>query len=82
LIVELRACKVLVDEHVAQLLGYLRASRVEHGLFDQLWRAEASGQEIHTQPRDLTRSFSARCVFFFCAFCAFLWLKFLWISLN
>ena len=32
LIVELKACKVLVDEHVAQLLGYLRASRVEHGL--------------------------------------------------
>jgi len=22
----------LVDEHVAQLLGYLRASRIEHGL--------------------------------------------------
>jgi GxxExxY protein len=32
LIVELKACKVLVDEHVAQLLGYLRASRIEHGL--------------------------------------------------
>jgi GxxExxY protein len=32
LIVELKACKVLIDEHVAQLLGYLRASRIEHGL--------------------------------------------------
>ena len=32
LIVELKACRVLVDEHVAQLLGYLRASRIEHGL--------------------------------------------------
>jgi GxxExxY protein len=32
LIVELKACRSLVDEHVAQLLGYLRASRVEHGL--------------------------------------------------
>jgi GxxExxY protein len=32
LIVELKACKTLVDEHVAQLLGYLRASRKEHGL--------------------------------------------------
>jgi GxxExxY protein len=32
LIVELKACKSLADEHVAQLLGYLRACRVEHGL--------------------------------------------------
>ena len=32
LVVELKACKALVDEHVAQLLGYLRASHVEHGL--------------------------------------------------
>jgi GxxExxY protein len=32
LIAELKAAKALADEHVAQLLGYLRASRVEHGL--------------------------------------------------
>jgi GxxExxY protein len=32
LVVEVKACRVLVDEHVAQLLGYLRASRIEHGL--------------------------------------------------
>ena len=32
LIIELKACKSLTDEHVAQLLGYLRACRVEHGL--------------------------------------------------
>jgi GxxExxY protein len=32
LIVELKACRSLVDEHVAQLLGYLRAARIEHGL--------------------------------------------------
>ena len=32
LIIELKAAKALADEHVAQLLGYLRASRVEHGL--------------------------------------------------
>jgi hypothetical protein len=30
--VELRAAKALADEHVAQILGYLRASRIEHGL--------------------------------------------------
>jgi GxxExxY protein len=32
LIVELKAVKALADEHVAQILGYLRASRMEHGL--------------------------------------------------
>lgn len=32
LIIELKACRSLVDEHVAQLLGYLRSSRREHGL--------------------------------------------------
>jgi len=30
--VKSRAFATLVDEHTAQLLGYLRASRVEHGL--------------------------------------------------
>jgi GxxExxY protein len=28
----LKACKALAAEHTAQLLGYLRASRMEHGL--------------------------------------------------
>jgi GxxExxY protein len=32
LVVELKAAKAFADEHIAQLLGYLRASRVEHGL--------------------------------------------------
>ena len=32
LIVELKACHAIVNEHIAQLLGYLRASRMEHGL--------------------------------------------------
>ena len=32
LIVELKAVRYANDEHVAQLLGYLRASRIEHGL--------------------------------------------------
>jgi GxxExxY protein len=30
LIVELKAAKTLADEHTAQVLGYLRASRIEH----------------------------------------------------
>ncbi len=32
LLIELKACRTLVDEHVAQLLGYMRASHREHGL--------------------------------------------------
>ena len=32
LIVELKACRQLVDEHTAHVLGYLRSSRLEHAL--------------------------------------------------
>jgi len=32
LIVKLKACKSLTDEHIAQLFGYLKAARFEHGL--------------------------------------------------
>jgi len=32
LIIELKAAKTIADEHVAQTLGYLKASRIEHGV--------------------------------------------------
>ena len=32
LICEIKGARSIVDEHIAQLLGYLRASRLEHGL--------------------------------------------------
>ncbi len=32
LIVELKAVRNITDEHVAQLLGYLKSTRMEHGL--------------------------------------------------
>ena len=32
LIVELKACKTLAEEHTAQLFGYLRATGIEHGI--------------------------------------------------
>jgi len=32
LILELKACRALHDEHTAQVLGYLRASRLEHAM--------------------------------------------------
>lgn len=32
LLVELKACRAVTDEHVSQLIGYLRTSRIEDGL--------------------------------------------------
>jgi GxxExxY protein len=32
LIVELKACRALADEHTAQILGYLKSARIEDGL--------------------------------------------------
>ncbi len=32
LVIELKAAKTLVPEHEAQILGYLKSSRLEHGL--------------------------------------------------
>ena len=32
LIIEIKACKTLADEHLAQIFGYLRAARLEHGM--------------------------------------------------
>lgn len=32
LIVELKACNSIGDEHIAQILGYLRSSKIKHGL--------------------------------------------------
>lgn len=32
LLIELKACRTLADEHVAQLLGYLRSCPIQHGL--------------------------------------------------
>jgi GxxExxY protein len=32
LVVELKAAKAIADEHIAQMLGYLKSTRIEHGL--------------------------------------------------
>ena len=42
LIVELKSCKAVTDEHVAQLLGYLKSSRVETGLLINFGAAKLS----------------------------------------
>lgn len=32
LIVEVKACRAIANEHISQLLGYIRASKIEHGI--------------------------------------------------
>lgn len=32
LVVELKAVRTIVDEHIAQILGYLKSAHIEHGL--------------------------------------------------
>jgi GxxExxY protein len=32
LVAELKACRGIIDDHISQLLGYLRAARIKHGL--------------------------------------------------
>jgi len=42
LIIELKACKAIADEHVAQILGYLKSSHVETGLLINFGAAKLS----------------------------------------
>ena len=46
LVVELKAARSLADEHTAQILGYLRASRIEHGLLVNFGAAKFSIQKF------------------------------------
>jgi GxxExxY protein len=46
LIVELKAARVIAPEHTAQILGYLRASRIEHGLLVNFGAARFSIQKF------------------------------------
>ena len=32
IIIELKACRNLIDEHTAQLFGYMKAARITHGM--------------------------------------------------
>ena len=52
LIVEVKACRGLVDEPLAQLLGYLRASRIEHGLLINF-----GGQKLQIKKYILSRDY-------------------------
>jgi GxxExxY protein len=52
LIIEIKACKAICDEHVAQLLGYLRATRIEHGLLINFGAAKYEIKKYILSERD------------------------------
>jgi GxxExxY protein len=74
LIIELKACRALAEEHIAQLLGYLKSSKIEHGLLINFGSAKfqikkyALSQDLHRSATDrlinVGLSFSAFFAFF------------------
>jgi GxxExxY protein len=57
LIVELKAVRAVADEHVAQILGYLRSARIETGLLINFGAAILSVKKyLMTVPPDQTAS--------------------------
>lgn len=53
LIIELKAATTIADEHIAQQLGYLKASRVEHGLLINFGAPRLQIRKfIYSQPHD------------------------------
>jgi GxxExxY protein len=74
LVVELKAARALADEHTAQILGYLRASRIEHGLLVNFGAAKFAIQkfvmsEATASPPAPGRSFLSLFFASFCALC-------------
>lgn len=69
LIVELKAAKSIADEHIAQVLGYLRAARIEHGALANFGAAKF---EIRKYAMSATsRPATALLSFLFASLCAF-----------
>ena len=73
LIVELKTAKTIADEHVAQVLGYLKSARLEHGLLINFgsykfelrkfaWSQDAALRK--SKPSLLSSAFSAFFAFF------------------
>jgi GxxExxY protein len=72
LIVELKTAKALANEHEAQILGYLKSSRLEHGLLInfgsykfEIRRFAWNEQAAHPRPTGLVLSFLSALFAFF-----------------
>ena len=73
LMVELKTAKALADEHLAQILGYLKSARLEHGLLINfgsykfelrkfVWSQDPARRQ--SKPSFLSSALSAFCAFF------------------
>ena len=73
LMVELKIAKALADEHVAQILGYLKSARLQHGLLINfgsykfelrkfVWSQDAVRRQ--SKPSFLSSALLAFCAFF------------------
>lgn len=74
LIIELKAAKTFADEHVAQMLGYMKASRTEHGLLINFgsYRFQIRKYILSQgQPAEERSSLSGLTAFFFALFAFF-----------
>jgi GxxExxY protein len=72
LIVEVKACRTLADEHVAQVLGYLKSSRIEHGLLINFGSAKFEIRKYVLSPNSTAqRALASLCLLFvpFASFC-------------
>lgn len=74
LVVELKAAKNLADEHVAQLLGYLKSTRIEHGLLINFgsYKFEIRKYALSQSGTGFTRGGLVSCLLSFSALFAFL----------
>jgi GxxExxY protein len=71
LIAELKAAKALADEHVAKLLGYLRASRIEHGLLMNFGAPKFTIRKFVLSQTAAKEGLAAACMVLFLLFAAF-----------
>ena len=69
LIVELKTAKALADEHVAQVLGYLKSARLEHGLLINFGSYKFEMRKFAWSQDGTCRK--AKLTFLFCAVSAF-----------
>ena len=73
LIVEIKAARTLADEHTAQVLGYLRASRIEHGLLLNFGASKFQIKKyaLSTVAKPKTGGFANLLISFFASFALF-----------
>ncbi len=73
LVVELKAAKALADEHAAQLLGYPKSTRLEHGLLINFgsYKFQIKEYARSTCPGMALASGLSAFLFNFYAICAF-----------